>query len=417
MRYSKPSAQFRSVRLSRMSKPLICLTAWLSAFSPFAHGAEWSLTPSVQAKTSYNTNLYVSSTNPISLWGVTVSPMLAARRRTENSDIALSGRAIFTDYSKSLNKNADAQYVTLASHYSTLLNTWGLNGYYKRDTTSTTITEVQTVESASGTEPSVVNVNLVPVEIGQNDLSLRPSWQRQLTQRTNLTLAYTFNDMFYDSIPPGTFLSNYRQHAVTADLVRILTEKDAIGVLASASAFRASRDRKADDYGAQLTYDHVYSQTLRGTVRLGGRFTSSTVGNRTDDSSGLLVTAILDKKYSQVTSYRFTVARSILPSGAGTVVQTDLLSATLFRKLSPRLNFKLWGTAFNEKSVNQNAANVSRIYVSIEPSLRYQLTRYWSIDGSYRYRWQKYRSQAHSGEDHGVFVAVNYDWPRIAVSR
>lgn len=415
MQYSKLSMQRRAIQVF---KRWILLAGWIVVSSPLAHGAEWSLNPSVQAKTSYNSNIYVSASNPISLWGATVSPMLNASRRTANSGISLVGRAIFTKYSKKLAKNPNAQYVTLASYYNTLLNNWRLNGYYRRDTTSTKVTEVQTVDSTDGgTGPSVVNINLVPVEVRQNDLSLQPSWEHRLTELTHLTLSYSFDDVFYDNTT-GTSLSDYQQHGVSAGVGHVLTEKDTVGVLATAKAFRASSsDHKADVYGAQLTYEHAYSQTLRGTLRVGGRFVSSTVGNQTDDTSGLLLTATLNKKYSELTSYRFILERSVLPSGAGTVVQADHLNAAMFRTLSSRLNFALWGRVFNEESINTNTSNVNRVYISVEPSLRYLLTRFWSIDGSYQYRWQKYSDQSSSGEDHGVFVSINYGWPRMAVSR
>lgn len=418
MQYSKLSTQRLAIQVF---KKWIFLAGWMAVLSPLAHGAEWSLNPSVQAKTSYNTNLYVSASNPISLWGATVSPMLNASRRTANSGILLGGLAIFTKYSKKLATNPNAQYVTLSSYYNTLLNKWRFKGHYKRDTTSTTVTEVQAVDSTDststdGTGSSVVNINLVPVEVRQNHLYLEPSWDRQLTELTHFLLSYSFDDVFYDNTA-GTSLSDYQQHMVSAGVAHVLTEKDAVGVFATAKAFRpSSSNNKVDDYGIQLTYDHDYSQTLHGTLRVGGRFTSSTVGDQADDTSGLLLTVILNKKYSELTSYRFLLERTVLPSGVG-AVQADHFNVAMFRTLSSRLNFALWGRAFNEKSINRNRSNFNRLYISVEPSLRYKLTRVWSIDGSYQYRWQKYSNRSGSGEDHGVFVSINYAWPRFAVSR
>ena len=397
-------------------KKLICLMGCMLAISHVALGAEWSVVPSIRLQSSYDDNIYLTTGSHKSIWGVSVSPLLRLGKRTQNSEIFLTGRATFNHYSQKQAVNPDAQIITLASHYDTQLNVWRLDGYYKRDTTSTTIAVEPDTTSVTGSGSSIVNVNLVPVEVRQNDLSLHPSWTRKLAPKTSLSLGYGFNDVFYDG--SHTSLSDYQQHGIGAAISHKITQRDDLGVMANASLYRASSfNNEANNYGIQMTLDHDYTETLHGTLRVGGRYTSSTVANQKTDTAGLLLTAILNKQYSEVTSYRITLGRSVLPSGSGEVVETDLLAGQVSRDLSPRLNFALWGNVFKEKSINVNTSGVSRTYLDIEPSLRYQITRQWTVDGSYRYRWQKYRSASTSADGNAVFISLNYNWPRIAVSR
>lgn len=401
-------------------KKRIWLAVWLIAVSQAAVGAEWSAEPGIQLRTNYDDNIYLTTAPHKSIWGISVSPRLLLAKRTPNSEIALSGRATFNHYSQKLPVDPDAQNVTLESHYDTLLNKWGLDGYYTRETTSATITVEQPVNPnvpVTGTGSSIVNVNLVPVEVRQNELNLHPSLTRTLTPRTTLGLGYGFDDVFYDS-NQGTFLTDYHQHGFGVGVSHRITQRDAIGTMAHVSLFRASTGgNEANNYGVQLTYAHDYSQTLHGTVRMGARYTTTTVDNLKHDNAGFLFTAILDKQYSEVTSFRFILERTLLPSGAGEVVPTDHFEARLSRDLSPRYNFALWSDVFNEKTINANTTGVSRLYVDVEPSLRYRITRQWTVDGSYRYGWQKYRGASSAAQENAVYIALNYNWPRLAISR
>jgi hypothetical protein len=45
------------------------------------------------------------------------------------------------------------------------------------------------------------------------------------------------------------------------------------------------------------------------------------------------------------------------------------------------------------------------------------ITRLWSLDGSYRYRWQMFEEQDEAATGNAVYLSVNYAWPNIAVSR
>jgi hypothetical protein len=122
------------------------------------------------------------------------------------------------------------------------------------------------------------------------------------------------------------------------------------------------------------------------------------------------------KRYSQLTTYRFIVERSVRPSGVG-VVQSDQLRAQWYRDFSPRMAAYMWLTSFRNKSLNNPGATTDRTYYTIEPGLRWKLALQWSLDGSYRYRRQKYDNSSATAESNAVFVAISYAWPRIAASR
>jgi hypothetical protein len=106
----------------------------------------------------------------------------------------------------------------------------------------------------------------------------------------------------------------------------------------------------------------------------------------------------------------------VQPSDVG-IVQSDQLSAQWYRNLSPRMAAYLWVSAFHNKSLDQASAAEARTYYSLEPGLSWSLSRWWSLDGSYRYRWQKYTDSSQTAQSNAVFVAVSYAWPRIAASR
>ena len=373
-------------------------------------GAQWLVEPALQLRAVHDDNLYLTTGPHSTAWGGTVSPQLSLSRREENQALSLTGRLIFNRYSSSDFRDTNVQVLTLGEHYNTERDSWNLNARYTGDTTMTTIN--------SAADNADIDVGLVPVEVKRRRIDLRPSWTHSLSKQGSLRLDYQFRDVSYESTA-NNGLVGYQQNGITIAFRRRITERDQLSGIVQASLYEATDEGGVDseDYGVRAKWHHDFSQTLSGDAAVGARTTTSKLGQQENSSSGLLINAGLVKRYSELTTYRVILQRAVLPSGGGKVVQSDQLHVRWSRKLSPMISVYFWAGGFRNKSIDQPSSTLDRTYYSLEPGMRWALSRKWSIDASYRYRSQKNKSTSQKADSNAVFIAASYAWPLIAVSR
>jgi hypothetical protein len=391
--------------------------AWLLWMAP-AWADQWSAIPAVQFRTEYDDNRSLTTDSPVSVWAATVSPWLDLSRATPTSSTDVGARLVFNRYSDENVRDTDVQFVTLDQRIKTRLNRFGLDGSYKRDTVFSTISEAAETDETGGLDeaPDAVDLNLVSVEVRRNRLALQPTWTRLLTERTSLNLQYEFRNVDYEN--RGTFLVDYRDQSAAVSLAYELTERDRLELGIDGDLYDApDSNRESDNYGVQVNLGHAFSRTLRGMFALGARATSFEIDGERGKSRGLLFDASLIKQESTAMSYRLSAQRSVLPSGVGALVQSDIIRATVTRRLSPRLSVSLRASALKSESLSVDRGPVNRFYYNIEPGFRWRVTRLWTIDGSYRHRAQKYEETDETAVGNAVFLSVNYAWPAIATSR
>jgi len=391
-------------------KHIVPLVVVLVLGSQTALGAQWSAVPGLQLRAVHDDNPYLATGSHSTAIGNTVSPQLSLSRREENQSLSLTGRLIFNRYSGSEYRDTNVQILTLSSHYKTERDAWNLKAGYTGNTTMTTVN--------GATDSTDIDVNLVPVEVKRKRFDVRPSWTHRLSKQSSLTLNYRFREVSYENTV-NTGLVGYQQNGFEAAVGHRVTEKDRLSAIVQASLYEARNGGGVDsaDYGARVNWHHQYSQTLSGDAAVGVRETISKLGQQENKSNGLLVNAGLVKRYSELTTYRVILQRAIQPSGGGQVVQSDQLRAQWSRKLSPKMAVYFWAIGFRNESVDQPSSTLDRTYYSLEPGLRWILSRKWSLDASYRYRSQKYKNASQSADGNAVFIAASYAWPLIAVSR
>lgn len=394
-----------------------------------AMGAEWSVVPSIQLKEEYEDNIHLTTMMHDTVWGSAVSPSVQLVRRAPASVAKVSARLRFNRYSGDDVRDTDVQYLTLSSRNRTPRGRWVVKGSFKRDTTLSTLEEAESdtadeeeAESDTSDEEELadaedIDEGLVQVEVRRNRLDLDPSWSQNLTERMTLRLGYRLRDVYY-SAAEGTSLFDYQRHSLDVALMRQVTERYRLGITARYSEYRASEvNSEADTSTLLASMDHAFSETLRGIVAVGMQNTSSMRGALEDESTGYTFDVGIKKKINHSTNYRLALKRDVQGSGAGRVVQSDRLNIHFSSKITSKLTFLLSGKFFRNKSLEASATNVDRRYYSIEPSLRWLLTRKWSVDGYYRYRYQKYDNAVTSAQSNAVFLGIRYAWPVIRVSR
>lgn len=392
-----------------------------------ATAAEWLVEPTASLYWRHDDNIGLEPGNGESTRATTLEAGAQVRRSTEV--MALRARALlnYTDYDNL--RDRDQQALDWAARYKGQRHVWAFNGVYKRDTSFAVITD-QTLGGIGQTpsevvvdggeiivvvpdpggigEPDLTDIGVTEEQIRRDRLTLRPSWDYDLTQRTSVGLSYRFIDVSYED-EPGVDLVDHRTHAVEGRLAyKLAPNETVIGTIEGAQFSADETDTETDNVSLVGTYVRGFSPLFEGLFALGVRRSSIDEPGGDDTSTGPIVRARLTRKL-QAGRLSFSAGREVRPSGSRRMVESDHVDAVFERDLTPRLTFGLGGTAFKIRSLQDDGIDTAaRQYYRIEPALYYALTREVNLEGSYRYRWQERDVDPGSAESNAVLIGIRY---------
>jgi hypothetical protein len=101
----------------------------------------------------------------------------------------------------------------------------------------------------------------------------------------------------------------------------------------------------------------------------------------------------------------------LLPSGEGLLLDSKQVTANFDSRLAPRWDLRFAALALHNSAPSAFTGRQDRKFVSIEPALEYELTRWWGLSVSYRYRWQSYEDEQNDAVSNAVFLNLTYVWP------
>lgn len=180
-----------------------------------------------------------------------------------------------------------------------------------------------------------------------------------------------------------------------------------------------------------LGFERQLSRTLKFGV-IGGVFTNSidntdtlrpddtifdfvsqqeldeTIDELETDTDGWLASISLSYD-AGLTRYEGRFAVDVEPSSLGSQVESNELTASMFRVLSPRLDLSIRARAFEPDRLGVNSEDsFSRRFVSFEPLIQWKYTREWTVSAAYRYRRQKSQTDPISAESNAILLGLKY---------
>lgn len=371
----------------------------------FAWPAEWSVQPAISTAVGHDSN-------PLLLIGAhessnvaELTPSMRIEGKTERSGIDIGLLLNYENYSSDQVENADRQILTFNSFSQTSeRNKLGLNGEFRRDDLRQTVNGLTTSGGDS-------DVGLVQSNVTRDWRSLRPSWTRNLSERSSVQLSYGYTDVGFDKAA-GTGLVDYTDQNLALTYSRYINPRDSLNVTMNSSRYRASAiDNSADTNRLLFGFAREFSESSRGSVAVGASKTRENVAGTVDDSSGYVVEANA-RETSETMELDGTLNHDVSPSGIGRSIQSDQLRLRMVRNLTSRLGFSLRATLLRNKALEGSDPTVDRHYYEIEPSIEYQWAPQWFFRAAYAYRYQKFDVDSESATSNAVYIGVAYNWRR-----
>jgi hypothetical protein len=414
------------MRARRALSPLtLAFVATLALLAPFTAGAvEYSAEPSVSLRSLYNDNFDLTTSSHPTVWGITLEPSVRLNAESDNWKVTGGADLKFNHYSESVLNHTEGA-LSLHSNYRAERNTLGLNFDLIRD--NTLVGELAATGVAQAYTP-------------RTQVSIAPSWTRALTEKTNLVVDYNFTAVSY-SDTAGTSLIDYREQIVNAGVEHKLAERTTASLSAYYDFFETDpANFQAQTVGVLAGLTQDFSETLRGSVKAGPRWTRSktapaaTICNgpivsgvctgsvttltseAQTDSSGYTLTGELTKRW-ETGSVSVRAGRELVPSGVGAMVQTDLARVSVSQEVSPTVAAVLDAGIYRSKYVGAAIDENKSRYLRVEPHVSWRMTPQWTLDAGYAFARQKYDTQPDAATANIIYVTLSYTWQKIAVSR
>lgn len=401
----------------------ICLGG-TAFYSSKAHSAEWAIEPSVSLRTQYNDNIRLTAAPHDSVVMTALAPQITLRKRTEISDISVRGRFEVNRYWNDSSLNTSDGYYYLNSTWLGERSRLGFDGSFVRDSTL-------------GSE--LTETGVVTGRTQRSSLRLNPQWSWSISPLSAVGVSYSLSDVRYDD-NQGAGVSDYRNQDISVWVSRKLTEQDELQFGTSYSKYKTKPfSYESDTLGLTASYSHAFSERLKFDGLVGVRRTESSrmaltqvlvpwifpglfqvvlVPQRIDSKdNGVLFRAGIDGQWTARTALRGRLSRELNPSGVGSTVENDRLSAGVRHGFNENtsidVNASVLRTNFSDDALK---ASNSRYY-ALEARLDSRLDEHWSISAGYAYGRREFVNSAGSADSNSIFVAARYDWTKIAVSR
>lgn len=374
--------------------------------------AVWQLDPSVEASTSYDDNVRLSTNDVEDAIVAEIAGELRLRQVTERSEIsALVGGSYLSYLETDADlDNEDAIYMGADARRTFTTANVGIRGRYTRDLILRRLAPIPGVLSASATDIGTdtalldqplddplddplsqldVETNATQNQVRRERWRIEPYMNWQFSERNSLNLAYSYYARnFEDGEQAG--LRDTTDSRITFGVERLLTPRMTGGVLIGVSHFTAAgigaqEDGEADNYTAEVSVDYLFNPRTRLSLKVGA-------AHAENDTSDLSETeGIWDVRFTRfmpASVVSLSWSRDTEPSVFGGLVRADRVVASYQQTLSQRWEFGVNAYAYRTQSVaDAGTSRDNRKYFDIAPRITWRINRTWNLGALYRYRW------------------------------
>ncbi len=418
---------------------LIAITAGIITASA-TQAAEWSIEPSISLSSRYDDNIRLSSTNEIDATEIAMKPSSAFSWQTERSTI--TGIADFTirRFSEDGLDTNDSSFKFNASHGLSEMTHAGISATWIKDTTL---------------DSELDETGILFDRTERKSLTISPRLDHRVNEKWIARFSASASDVKYQN----EVRSDYKTLSSNGTLEWEYTPKTAIfGQLSFTRQEYDNDSYKSDNRQLTLGTSHEFSERLTLDAYFGARRTETTTlagsyvcpegyseagpndyataygfpcqgsglfdwatqqlvtFDRTLDSSGSVFSTTLNYKLEKG-SISSTISRDVSPTASYGLVVSERLRINFLHKFSETLSSKLNITYSQTDGSDQTLAVIDEKFTSISPSLIWLIDRDLSLSANYRYRKQEREGALDSATSNAVSFALNYSWPKVAVSR
>lgn len=396
------------------------------ACQEMGNAAEWSVSPSIRARGDYDDNIYLSIHPVDSVTSTWVVPKLDFGIASEIWKVYGGAELAARRFRGHEELDSDSQAYRLGYSYMTERSILDLSAKSSK------------VSYLAGPKISP-DIGLFTQNTNTDTKIFSPSWTWSMTELTRLQITYSKSDVSYVN-GQSVGLYDYGYSSLSVTISNQFDTDTQIFLLPGYSTYRVpatSTESKTTSYQVGIT--RTFSETMNGTLSLGGRRTSgeyqalvckvyfgptclqSGLDTVSGQDSGSTYNANLEKKFELV-HITAAASRSFNPSGSGQQVIIDSVTFNLSRPFTEKMTGSLDADGYNYNYRISSSTNVPstaqdyKIY-QIAPHLRWQMAPEWNLEGGYRYTYIRRENEPTYATSNVIYLTLAYYPQKMSISR
>lgn len=387
--------------------------------SALAHGpavaAERTIAPDIRLGATYNENprlLEGPAGDEEDIWGGFLDLGARAEWRTPTSSVLVRPRVYLAQYPNDDEWDAEDYYLDFAARRRGLRSRWALTGNYAYQYV---LRGEQTRVDFGDPElddPSQIGTGLVDSRQRRTLWRVRPEYAYDVRTDTTMGLGLNYQDASYSGAELGArTLRDYTDGRAEVFLERRISERNSIRGTIFTSRYEADQiNNVTDSNGLTVRYESKYTEVTTLYVDLGVQHAEIEAGadNQVDISDTGYLLEVGGRTSWERTDIRFAGGRTVLPSGDGFLRSVDRFRLNLRHQIQPRWFGELGALVEQSDAFgSENDFDVRDNYRATA-RLGFNLTRAWTIEGTYTYSYQDYDAIPGSARSDEFFLSVNY---------
>jgi hypothetical protein len=374
--------------------------------------AEVSVQPIVKLQATSNSNLDLTpiSSERQSGAGYFADAATVIAITSPTSQTTIKPRLVYNYYPTATGLDQLEAYLDFSSQFSWPRDRLAVYGRYEHITDLHAETPSAPYNTVTPGLPSATTSGQISFNSTVDSLILAPTWSHNLTQLTNLVLSGVYQGMNFtpdDTVSHVDF--DYGLAKAAFGWTQTPRTSWAFGVFGSTYQAR-NIDAHADTYGPEIDLHHDWSPLWTTSVALLWQ-RSDLVGHspRQYDATADNFGFTLDTTYkNQLDQLRLLLSRTIAPSAAGGLYDTDEARLQYERDFTERLSAIGAVRYLRTRDVGGIVTPNPRDYVTTTVSVQWMFTALIYVQAFYDYTWQRYQLDPTSADNNEFGIELGY---------
>jgi len=347
-----------------------------------AKALDWNLNANLSQKLEFDDNIQLSPNSGEAVFGSTSSAGLKATTKNKVGEFSLGANFGYTIF-RGVDGNYDSQNVNNSA-----------SANYTKNMKSTTFKLGASVAQVSTLFSEADDTTITNTDTNKLTYSANASANRKLNATDNLIFSTYFNRSTFDVATAGLVAND--TYGVSTRFTRQVNRTLSGGISGAVDIFEpetGGNTRYTITGNLKKKLSAVLSVSGNAGVRIVvPKTTANTTANATgaansSTSVGYPFGVNLDysgKTYSASAGFNSSVS----PSSGGFLQGSKSFNASASQKINEFFRFGIGGSYSLTDGVGTNGVSTERTSYSVSPTLSYTLTRDWSIDFGYQYRFR-----------------------------
>lgn len=383
-----------------------------------AAGAQaWIFDPRIEVEGVYNDNnrLTPDKSQEIEVKGAAIDAQVGLRKETQTNTFEATPHIRSSWYPDAQSEESTDYYFELEGTHKGQRSLASINAGYADESVVTSDLLVADFPGVDLGQTASGDSGRVSVRNRRQQYSIQPHFEYDWTERRHLTFDAHYVDTTYDEQLFEQI--GYKDYGGSAGILWNTSQRNTFEISLVGAQF-SPNDTSPDTstYGLVAEWRMNPSQITSYYFRVGGnRAELDSSGTSSGQSTSSFNGGAGVAWNFQVTRVLIDALRSTSPSSQGAIVNRNELRFSLQRDFSPRVTGFLGFRGIHTSGVENVGTTevLERKYYTGRTGFEWHVTRAYSIQGAYEYKWQKYEGDVTNADSNGVTLSVIYQPRRL----